>query len=242
MGTLRHLLLLSTLRVVHGVFAMYGALLAVRQFLCWLFSPSRSVAGHTYSRLPPHIGVVLGTGELLDVNALCRLIGWAHDAGINCFTLCDFDGSLERSAKEMRTALSIHCTPAVFVHTRTNKEQHTTIPDCVDHINICLASLQSGRDEMVDLARSMCEASAAKQLDATSIDEASVQAWLAQTHFDTELALVLQFCDEHLLGGLPPWQIRNSHFVHMGCLQRCSQARLHTALLEFDSLQQRHGT
>uniref|UniRef100_A0A7S0JBN3 Ditrans,polycis-polyprenyl diphosphate synthase ((2E,6E)-farnesyl diphosphate specific) n=1 Tax=Calcidiscus leptoporus TaxID=127549 RepID=A0A7S0JBN3_9EUKA len=88
----------------------------------------------------------------------------------------------------------------------------------------------------------MCEAAQAEQIDARNIDEAAVERLLAEAHSSLELALVLQFCDESLLGSLPPWQIRNSHFIHLGSLRRLTPARLHSALLEFDSLHQRHGT
>jgi hypothetical protein len=54
-------------------------------------------------------------------------------------------------------------------------------------------------------------------------------------------ALILQFCPELLLGGLLPWNCRVSHHLPMGRLRHATAAALHSALVEYDSVQQRHG-
>jgi len=109
-------------------------------------------------------------------------------------------------------------------------------------LTVRIVSMHTGRSELVAVAKAMCSAVLEGKLSIDDIDEAQVERRLQAANPVPEVELVLQFCEETLLGGLPPWQCRNSHYIHMGRLREVTQQTVHAALQEYNALRQRHGS
>ena len=108
-------------------------------------------------------------------------------------------------------------------------------------VAVRVLSLSSGRDDLVQAARRLCERVQAGELPAAKIDEATVEAELTANAGFPEPELILQCCPELHLGGLLPWHCRVTQFAHLGPLREVGAERVHRALVEYAGVQQRYG-
>jgi len=251
------------LRCVHALHLMCCAALECWRWLRWLLQPLLPLRKRPLQQLPQHVGIVIGEGEL-GILRVAQVVRWCAEAGVRYLTLCDGHGELLRAEGELRAALDalrvdtcfgapqpqrmgaqqrMHHAEAEDVEgQQRGRQQHLPVqPHSKVRVALRLVSLQTGRDEITGAACRLCELVAANKLPAEAIDEAAIDAQLKGACSWPEPALILQFCPELLLGGLLPWQCRVSHHLPMGRLRHATAAALHSALVEYDGVQQRHG-
>lgn len=232
------------LSLVHG---LYLSLTVAADGAHWLFRRRHSPLPAT---MPAHIGIVVGGSEAAAANGsfsndghnlwqeqieqLAAVIGWCYSAGIRYVTVCDARGALVRAASELCNQLHAEGMPSACV-LASGEEPLDGAPA------VRVISLKSGRDDLVDAARTLCERVRAGDLKPSSIDERAVEGELRANAGFPEPSLVLQCCPELHLGGLLPWHCRVTQYVHVGELDGVTQDQVHRALVEFASVQQRHG-
>ena len=227
------------LRMLHAAYLMHMACTEGWQQLLLTIRAIPDI-----QKVPNHLGVALGD-EPLDIRRLAALVGWCADLGIRRITVCDSHGQLLQAAEAMGDALSAHLAyPLVVVWPGGRWDASVLLPPAVASpsqpvVSLNLTSPQAGRDDLVNAARQLCELELSGA--AAPVDERAVEQHLTAHAGWPDPELVLQLCPEQVLGGLLPWHCRVTHYVHMGPLHRASRKALHTALLEFEGVQQRYG-
>jgi len=233
-------LILRTIQLLYSTWLVLGSVVHWLSFLLLdTLRPGRpSLAG-----LPEHVGIVIGVGEAPDTPRVAALVGWCAGAGIGRLTLCDPHGELLDRVDALRAELAARGTSIeIETETRSLPSAPAAVPGAgVRPLRLRVVSSHSGRAELVDAARALCADARDGRLRPDSINEASIDAALSRVHQTPEVGLVLQYCDEPLLGGLLPWHTRIAHYVHMGRLRNAREAALYRALRECSGVTQRHG-
>lgn len=178
---------------------------------------------------------------------VARLVDWCADAGIRYVTLCDAEGDLTRAEADLRAALGELGVDATDAHSALPTARPPSLPQSPSSaaegrtIGVRVVHMQTGRDEVMEATRGLCEAAAGRALPPEAINEDTLGARLGAASNWPDPALVLQFCPEMLLGGMPPWTCRVSHYLPMGRLDLATPASLRRALRAYDGVQQRNG-
>ena len=178
---------------------------------------------------------------------VARLVDWCADAGIRYVTLCDAEGDLMRAEADLRAALGELGVDATDSHSTLPAARPPSLPQSPSSaaegrtIGVRVVHMQTGRDEVMAATRGLCEAAAGRALPPDAINEDVLGARLGAASHWPDPALVLQFCPEMLLGGMPPWTCRVSHYLPMGRLDLATPASLRRALRAYDGVQQRNG-
>jgi hypothetical protein len=203
----------------------------------WWCKTNRTTTDAEPRPTPRHIALHLSADDALHrLDALAEVIAHAIDAGVAYFSAADDAGHLIERAPLVRSALARR-----GLDVRVLGPDDAAVSATAAEPTLLLVSKRSARDEIAAVARELCAESRAGRLAPDAIDERAVDRALAARRPRPEVALVLQFCDEVLLGGIWPWHSRVAHHVHLGPLARATRAAVERALSDYGSVVQRHG-
>ena len=236
------------LRAVHAVYSLCLCVLEAARWLRYFVLDMLWPCRLRTNAAPEHVGVVVGVDEAAQTDRIALLVGWCASAGIRRLTLCDSQGKMLRRARDLGAQLA-----ACDVHAVIEDEAMDPVANVADitsgafapakalggkdgggssgELRVRIISTQTGRQELVNAARVLCAEAQAHRLHPSSIDEAFVDATLRRVRKTPEVGLVLQYCEEPLLGGLLPWHTRIAHYVHMGKLRWARESALHLSLI-----------
>jgi undecaprenyl pyrophosphate synthase len=246
------------LLVLRQVYAAWLFLVYWSERLRCLLLDSLVLRRPSLDGLPEHVGIVIGIGEASETARVAQLVGWCADAGIRRLTLCDAHGELLMRTEKLRAELAARSVAAELetdapapsaAGTQAAPARAPAESIGIDGgslrrarpLRLRVMSSRSGRAELVDAARALCTDARDRRLNPSEIDEAQIDSSLRRARETPEVGLVLQYCDEALLGGLLPWHTRIAHFIHMGRLSGAREAALYRALRECSGVTQRHG-
>lgn len=244
------------LQLIRHVYAAWLLLVNWSEWLRFLLIDSLVLHRPSLDGLPEHVGIVIGITEASETAQVARLVGWCADAGIRRLTLCDPHGELLARVDELLAELAARSVEAEFESELQTQSvagaEAAPAPAAASGMDrggcrrarplrLRVVSSRSCRAELVAAARALCSDARDRVLLPSEIDEARVDSALRRARETAEVGLVLQYCDEALLGGLLPWHTRVAHFIHMGRLSGAREPALYRALQECSGVTQRHG-
>lgn len=172
MEACKNLLALSSLRLIH---ALYATLLvvtrsvhSVRELLL-----KRREMTATSAAVPLHVGIVINSSEAEDVRRIAGVVRSCADAGVHYITLCDAQGTLIAHAAALRAALGNDGMGDTCVLMAGEPPSARSAAPWVR-----VLALATGRDDVVQAARRVCDRVVVGELLPAAVDEVVVEAEL----------------------------------------------------------------
>ncbi|KAK5652569.1 hypothetical protein OQA88_10330 [Cercophora sp. LCS_1] len=214
-------------------------------------------------RKPKHLSVILtledhvrgGAGLEKLVNEAAEVAAWCASAGIPELSIYEKTGILKGYLSETHRAVSQkldtyfgpHC-PSLSLKAPTVPAVETSpVPQTsradghkTKHLSILLLSAEDGRDQIVDLTKTLTEMSQRSKLTPADISTELVDAEISESIMG-EPDLLILFGPHVELSGYPPWQIRLTEIFHVPDNSEVEYQVFYRGLCKYAQAQMRKG-
>ncbi|KAB0801872.1 hypothetical protein PPYR_04058 [Photinus pyralis] len=183
--------------------------------------------------VPTHITVILAN-EKPSYKDLSKLILWCVASGITYLSFYDYKGILKDSEEKLQRA--------VEEQQRNNAHVIWHNKNCYKNgfiekkIYVRTLSYTDGRENIVNVAKKLCEDDSVKHIDIATVDKNIKDKYVFP---DPDLCL---YCGKSLfLYGYPPWEIRLTEFISIKTHHSISPRTFINALYRYSKTEMRLG-
>eukprot|EP00252_Welwitschia_mirabilis_P014693 TRINITY_DN3241_c0_g1_i1.p1 TRINITY_DN3241_c0_g1~~TRINITY_DN3241_c0_g1_i1.p1 ORF type:complete len:275 (-),score=46.22 TRINITY_DN3241_c0_g1_i1:382-1206(-) len=196
---------------------------------------------------PQIVGIVIESKDAeAQLSAICKLLQWLSDTGVQHVSLYDVEGVLKQLKMILERKLN-NLNPSIqIINSFMKSNGHIDITENAI-MRVELLSSSDGKEGITRAARYLCEDALRKintkgQLSELKLSVSDIDRGLEATGCaGPKPDLLLVFGFSRCLLGFPAWRIFFTEIMYMGKLKYLSLNSLVTALSQFSTKSQRYG-
>lgn len=246
----------GTLNTVHALCWVRSAVVIV---CAWLWVSLSYLVKHKGSKLeliqkdvqrlrklPLHLAVVVNERQI-DHRDLAMMVNWCFGAGIHYVSLYDSRGDLSKDIDSVKTAVEQEHqnlfsgeSESLEIITCDNEQESTPINNGVHMLMV--VGPNDGREELVGVARSLCEQVMQHRITSRDIDTNLINNRLIGNRGGfPEPSLAVVVGPPHSLVGYLPWHTRLTEIVFINSHHKITYQQFHSLLQRYAGTTQRFG-